>query len=51
MPNRRGLRLIGWAYGGVVAIVALIAFFVVTSNLDMSVEARTEPTVFSATKR
>lgn len=40
MADRRGLRLIGWAYGGVTAIVALIALVVVTAHVNSAVEAR-----------
>jgi hypothetical protein len=39
MADKRGLRLVGFAYGGVVAIVALIALVVVTSHVNMAVEA------------
>jgi hypothetical protein len=48
MPDRHGLRLIGWAYGGIVAIVAVIAFVVVTSNVNMTVAARPDTTILSA---
>jgi hypothetical protein len=48
MTHRHGLRLIGWAYAGVVAIVALIAFVVVTSHVNMAVEARPDTTILSA---
>jgi hypothetical protein len=40
MADRKELRLIGWAYGGVTAIVALIALIVVTAHVNMAVEAR-----------
>ena len=45
MADRRGLRLVGIAYGGVVAIVALIALVVVTSHVNMAVEARPDSQV------
>ncbi len=48
MANKSGLRLIGWAYGVVVVVVGLIALVVVTSNLNMAVEAHPEPTRLSA---
>jgi hypothetical protein len=47
MPDRQGLRLIGFAYGGVVAIVALIALVVVTSHVNMAVEARPDSLIAS----
>ena len=48
MTDRRGLRLVGIAYGGVVAIVALIALIVVTSHVNMAVEARPDALVAAA---
>lgn len=48
MTDRRGLRLVGFAYGGVVAIVALIALVVVTSHVNMAVEAHSDPVIASA---
>jgi hypothetical protein len=48
MADRRGLRLVGFAYGGVVAIVALIALVVVTSHVNMTVEARPDSAIASA---
>jgi hypothetical protein len=48
MANRRGLRLVGFAYGGVVAIVALIALVVVTSHVNMAVEAHSDRVTVSA---
>lgn len=39
MANRNGLRLIGWAYGGVTAMVVLTAFMVVSAKLNGRVEA------------
>ncbi|MFZ5690349.1 MAG: hypothetical protein ACOY5F_03760 [Pseudomonadota bacterium] len=48
MANGRGLRLVGFAYGAVVAIVALIALVVVTSHVNTAVEARPDPLIASA---
>jgi hypothetical protein len=48
MADRRGLRLVGIAYGGVVAIVALIALIVVTSHVNMAVEARPDALIAAA---
>jgi hypothetical protein len=48
MADRRGLRLVGFAYGAVVAIIALIALVVVTSHVNMAVEAHSEPVLVSA---
>jgi hypothetical protein len=47
MADRKGLRLIGWAYGGVTAIVALIALVVVTAHVNTAVEARSDAIVTS----
>lgn len=48
MADRRGLRLIGWAYGGVVAIITLIALVVVTAHVNTPVEARSDAVILSA---
>lgn len=48
MPNRKELKLIGWAYGGVTAIIAAIALVVVSANINTPVEARSETAVVSA---
>jgi hypothetical protein len=48
MADGRGLRLIGFAYGGIVAIVALIALVVVTSHVNMAVEARPDSLIASS---
>jgi len=48
MTDRQGLKLIGWAYGGVVAVVAVIAFLVVSSNVNIAVEARPDSAIASA---
>jgi hypothetical protein len=48
MANRKELRLIGWAYGGVTAIIAAIALVVVTAHINTPVEARSETAVLSA---
>jgi hypothetical protein len=42
MANRKGLRLLGWAYGGLTAIVSVIAIVVVTAHINTAVEARPE---------
>jgi hypothetical protein len=48
MTDRRGLRLIGFAYGGVVVVIALIALVVVTSHVNMAVEASPDSHIASA---
>jgi hypothetical protein len=48
MPDRNGLRLVGLAYGCVVAVIALIALVVVTGHINMAVEARPDPVILSA---
>lgn len=48
MPDRRGLRLIGWFYGAVTAIVALIAIVVVSAHINTPVEARPDTVAVSA---
>ncbi len=48
MPDRNGLRLIGWAYGCVVAIIALITLVVVTGHINTAVEARPDSLILSA---
>ena len=48
MADGRGLRLVGFAYCGVVAIVSLIALVVVTSHVNMAVEARPDSFIASA---
>lgn len=40
MANRNGLRLIGFAYGGLTAMVAVVAAVVVTAQINMPLEAR-----------
>lgn len=48
MANGRGLKLIGWAYGGAVAIIALIALVMVTAHVNKPVEAHPNTLVLSA---
>lgn len=48
MANRRGLRLVGFAYGGVVVLVALTALIIVISHINTPVEARPDPLIASA---
>ncbi len=48
MADRQGLKLIGFAYGGVVAIVTLIALVVVASHINTAVEARPDSLVASS---
>lgn len=47
MADKRGLRLVGLAYGGVVAIVGLIALVVVTSHVNMPVDAHPDQLIVS----
>ena len=39
MTNNNGLRLLGWAYGGLTAIVLLVGFLVVTAHVNASAPA------------
>lgn len=39
MTDRKGLRLLGFAYGGLTAIVLLVAFLVVTAHVNASAPA------------
>lgn len=48
MADRNGLRLIGWLFGGMTMIVALIALVVVSTHLNTPVEARAETLHMSA---
>lgn len=41
--DKKGLRLLGWAYGGLTAIVLLVAFAVVTAHLNAPVKANAGP--------
>lgn len=45
MPDRNGLRLVGLAYGCVVAIVAMITLVVVTGHISATVDARPDPVI------
>ena len=40
MANQNGLRLIGWAYGGLAATVGIIGFLVVSAQINGEVQAR-----------
>lgn len=48
MADRNGLRLVGWFYGGVTAVIALIAIVVVVAHINTPVEARPESIAVSA---
>jgi hypothetical protein len=48
MPDKKGLRLVGLAYGCAVAIIAMIALVVVTGHINTAVEARPDPVMLSA---
>lgn len=48
MPDTKGLRLVGLAYGCAVAIIATIAMVVVTAHINTAVEARPDPVILSA---
>lgn len=39
MTNKNGLQLLGWAYGGLTAVVLLVAFLVVTAHVNASAPA------------
>jgi hypothetical protein len=41
VANRKGLRLVGWAYGAVTVMVALVAFAVVSAEINSPVEVAT----------
>lgn len=40
MADRQGLRLVGWAYGALAAVVAVTAFVVVSAHINGKVQAR-----------
>ncbi len=42
MANQNGLRLIGWAYGGLALTVAAVAFIVVSAQINAQVQAKVE---------
>lgn len=44
MTNNKGLRLLGWAYGGLTAIVLMVAFIVVTAHVNAPVTAHASAT-------
>lgn len=48
MLDKKGLRLVGLAYGCAVAVITLIALVVVTSHINIAVEAHPELLVLSA---
>ena len=39
MTNTNGLRLLGWAYGGLTAAVLLVTILVVTTHVNASAPA------------
>lgn len=39
MANRKGLRLVGWTYGVLTVMVALVAFVVVSAELNSPILA------------
>jgi hypothetical protein len=41
VANQKGLRLVGWAYGGLALMVAVTAFVVVSAQINGQVQART----------
>lgn len=47
MPDRKGLRLLGWIYAAVSATVALIALAVVTAHVNSPVAARPQAVILS----
>lgn len=47
MADAKLFRLIGWAYGGVTAIIVLIALIVVTAHVNIAVEARPDAAIIS----
>jgi hypothetical protein len=42
VANQKGLRLVGWAYGGLALTVAVIAFIVVSAQINGQVQAKVE---------
>ncbi len=48
MPDKKGLRLVGLAYGCAVAIIAMIALVVVTGHINTAVEASPDQVLLSA---
>ena len=51
MTNNNGLRLLGWAYGGLTAIVLLVGFLVVTAHVNASAPAYAGSADTSSTDR
>lgn len=51
MTNNNGLRLLGWAYGGLTAIVLLVGFLVVTAHVNASAPAYPSSTDASSIDR
>ena len=47
MADRNGLRLVGWVYGAMTAIVIAVALTVVVAHLNSPVEARASNLEFS----
>lgn len=39
MTDKKGLRLLGWAYGGLTAVILVVAFLVVTAHVNASAPA------------
>ncbi len=42
MANQKGLRLVGWAYGGLALFVAVTAIDVDSAQINGQVQARSE---------
>jgi phage-related holin len=42
VANQKGLRLVGWAYGGLAMTVMLVAFMVVSAHINGQVQAKVE---------
>ena len=42
VANQNGLRLIGWAYGGLALAVAVVAFAVVSAQINGQVQAKVD---------
>jgi hypothetical protein len=51
MADKRGLRWIGFAYGGFTVMIALVAVLVVSSHISGQLKLESSPTEISALTR
>ncbi len=50
VANRKGLRLVGWAYGGLALMVAVTAFVVVSAQVNAQIDGQVEARAGEQTK-